>query len=95
MVKATKEFSANCTVSNEGRVTGVVDEEDRAWTSGSTTDGGAGAAWDRRSITLEIENEMAGSAWPVSASAHEAVAREFSAGSPFNPWRHGSATPAR
>lgn len=75
MVKATKEVSANYTVSNEGRITGVVDEEDRAWTSGSTTDGGAGAAWDRRSITMEIENEVAGGGWPVSAAAHEAVAR--------------------
>jgi N-acetyl-anhydromuramyl-L-alanine amidase AmpD len=65
MVKATKEVSANYAVSNEGRITGVVDEEDRAWTSGSTTDGGAGAAWDRRSITLEIENETAGGGWLV------------------------------
>lgn len=74
MVNATRQVSANYTVSNEGRITGVVDEEDRAWTSGSSTDGGKGAAIDRRSITMEIENEAGAPNWPVSQIAHERVA---------------------
>lgn len=75
MVSGSRKVSSNYTVSNEGRITGVVDEEHRAWTSGSTTDGGKGAAMDRRSITLEIENETAAPHWKVSAKAHEAVAQ--------------------
>jgi len=75
MVTGSRQVSSNYTVSNEGRITGVVDEEDRAWTSGSSTDGGKGAAFDRRSITLEIENEAGAPNWPVSSKAHERVAQ--------------------
>lgn len=74
MQSGSRQVSANYVVTNEGEVVGVVDEEDRAWTSGSTSDGGKGAAWDRRSITFEIENESAGGTWPVSAKAEQAVA---------------------
>lgn len=75
MVSGSKEVSANYTVSNEGRITGVVDEEDRAWTSGSSSDGGKGAGYDRRAITLEIENESGAPGWAISPAAHESVAR--------------------
>lgn len=70
-----RRVSSNYVVGNDGKVYGVVPEEYRAWTSGSTTDGGRGAAFDRRSITFEIINESAGGSWPVSAKAHEAVAQ--------------------
>lgn len=75
MVSGSKQVSANYTISNEGRLTCVVDEDFRAWTSGSTTDGGKGAAWDRRSITVEIENESGAPEWRISAAAIDTAAR--------------------
>jgi N-acetyl-anhydromuramyl-L-alanine amidase AmpD len=74
MVSGSRQVSANYTISNEGRITSVVPEELRAWTSGSTSDGGKGAAWDRRSITVEIENQSAGGSWPISGAAKTAAA---------------------
>jgi hypothetical protein len=74
MVTASKQVSANYTISNEGRITSVVPEELRAWTSGSTGDGGKGAAWDRRSITVEIENQTAAPDWKISDKALDAAA---------------------
>ena len=75
MVSGSRGVSANYTISNEGRITSVVPEELRAWTSGSQYDGGKGAAWDRRSITVEIENQSAGGSWPISSAALNAAAR--------------------
>lgn len=75
MVSGSKEVSANYTISNEGRLTLVVDEDFRAWTSGSSTDGGRGAQWDRRSITVEIENETGAPAWLISDAAVETAAK--------------------
>lgn len=75
MQSGSRQVSANYTISNEGRITLVVDEALRAWTSGSSTDGGKGAAWDRRAITVEIENQSAGGSWPISAAARRAAAR--------------------
>jgi len=77
MVSGSKEVSANYTISNEGRVTGVVPEEDRAWTSGSTTDGGKGAQWDRRSITVEIENMTGAPDWRISPAAFAAAVKLY------------------
>lgn len=74
MVTASKEVSANYTISNEGRLTSVVPEELRAWTSGSTDDGGKGAAWDRRSITVEIENQTGDPDWKISDAALDKAA---------------------
>lgn len=75
MISGARRVSSNYTISNDGRITCVVDEEDRAWTSGSVTDGGRGAAWDRRSITVEIENETGAPEWRISARAIEAAQR--------------------
>lgn len=75
MVNETKEVSANYTISNEGRITLVVDEDFRAFTSGSLYDGGKGAAWDRRAITIEIENQTAGPDWLISLAAKTAMAK--------------------
>lgn len=69
-----REVSANYTISNEGRITSIVPEELRAWTSGSTSDGGKGAAWDRRSITVEIENQTGAPSWAISGAAKTAAA---------------------
>jgi len=75
MVNATKQVSANYVVANDGTAYGVVDEEDRAWTSGSSSDGGRGAAWDRRSVTFEILDETGAPDWTISAAAQETVAQ--------------------
>jgi hypothetical protein len=74
MISGSRQVSANYTISNEGRITLVVDETLRAFTSGSSTDGGKGAAWDRRSITVEIENETAAPEWRISDKAKGAAA---------------------
>jgi hypothetical protein len=75
MVSGSRKVSANYTISNEGRITLVVDEDRRAWTSGSPSDGGKGAAWDKRAITVEIENESAAPDWRISIAAKTAAAR--------------------
>lgn len=69
MVTGRKVVSANYTISNEGRLTLVVSERDRAWTSGSSKDGGRGASWDRRAVTVEIENELGAPTWRISNAA--------------------------
>lgn len=74
MVSGTREVSANYTISNEGRVTSVVPEQLRAWTSGSTSDGGKGAAWDKRSVTVEIENQTGAPDWKISQEAIDKAA---------------------
>jgi len=73
MASGSRQVSSNYVVTNEGEVVGVVDEAERAWTSGSATDGGRGASWDRRSITVEVENESA-NGWTISAAAYAACA---------------------
>jgi len=75
MVSGSRGVSANYTISNEGRITCVVEEERRAWTSGSAYDGGKGAAWDHRAVTVEIENESGAPDWDISAKALDAAAR--------------------
>jgi len=75
MVSASRGVSANYTISNEGRITCVVPEERRAWTSGSPYDGGKGAAWDHRAVTVEIENESGAPDWRISGKALDSAAR--------------------
>lgn len=43
-----------------GVLVGTVDEDRRAWTSGSE-------AWDGRAVTIEVANSRAGDPWPVGA----------------------------
>src|SRR5690606_14794323 len=50
-------------------------EDFRAWTSGSTTDGGKGAAFDRRSITLECVNATGAPTWLQSEAFYNIAAR--------------------
>ena len=74
MISGSRKVSANYTIRSDGRLTCVVDEDLRAWTSGSTEDGGKGAAWDRRAITVEIENAGGEPNWPISDAAIEKAA---------------------
>lgn len=75
MVNDTREVSSNYVVANDGTVFGVVDEENRAWTSGSSSDGGKGAAFDRRSITFEVLDQTGAPDWLISGAAQESVAQ--------------------
>lgn len=69
-----RSVSANYFISNEGKIHGCVDETLRAWTSGSPSDGGKGAAWDRRSVTVEVENSTGAPGWGFSTAAKTALA---------------------
>lgn len=57
------------------KVFGVVPEEYRAYTSGSASDGGKGAAWDRKMITVETENNTFAPHWTVSDKTFDNLAR--------------------
>lgn len=66
--------SANYTIHSDGTLHGVVPEEFRAWTSGASGDGGRGAQWDRRSITVEIANSSGEPNWYISPAALQTAA---------------------
>jgi hypothetical protein len=69
MISGADGGSANYVITNEGKLILVVDEDLRAHSAGDPDDGGKGAAWDRRSIAVEIENETAGPDWRISDAA--------------------------
>ena len=73
MLTGSRTVSANYIITNEGQIWSVVPEEYRAWTSGSSSDGGRGAAWDSRSITVEIENQSGAPSWNISGAAIQAA----------------------
>ena len=72
MVRGTRTVSANYVVGDT--ITCVVDEDRRAWTSGSRSDGGRGAAFDKRSITVETINDSTDD-WTVSDKTFDNLAR--------------------
>lgn len=74
MTIPTKQVSANYVVGPDGPI-GVVREEMRAWTSGASGDGGRGAAWDRRSITVETVNSTLAPNYGFASSTIEHLAR--------------------
>lgn len=69
MVNRTRVVSSNYVLGSDGYLWMVVDEDLRAWTSGATNDGGRGAAWDRRSITIEICNSSGAPNWDISEAS--------------------------
>lgn len=71
----SRQVSSNYIITNTGEIWGVVPEEDRAWTSGSASDGGKGAAFDRRAITFECADESIGGSWPISAASQAAIVK--------------------
>ncbi|WP_164509834.1 N-acetylmuramoyl-L-alanine amidase [Gulosibacter massiliensis] len=71
MVRGTRTVSANYVVGDT--ITLVVDEDRRAWTSGSKYDGGKGAAFDKRSITVETINNSTKN-WTVSDETFDNLA---------------------
>lgn len=74
LVGTAREVSANYAIGSNGKLWCVVDEDRRAWTSGSSSDDGKGAAWDRRSITVEIANEDGAPNWPIRQAAIDTAA---------------------
>lgn len=66
MVRETREVSANYVVGNQ--IVCVVDEELRAWTSGT-------ADWDGRAITVETINNAGDPNWTVSDKTFDNLAR--------------------
>ena len=58
--------SANYGIGNDGQIGCYVDEQYRAWTSGSAEN-------DRRAVTVEVSNCKAGGTWPVSDKAYDAL----------------------
>lgn len=63
-----RQVSANYALGSDGSLVLTVDEDRRAWTSGS-------AEWDGRSVTIEVANSYAGDPWPVSDAAFDKLAR--------------------
>jgi N-acetyl-anhydromuramyl-L-alanine amidase AmpD len=72
-VSGSRQVSSNYAIGRDGEIIGVVPEEFRAWTSGSSSDGGKGAGFDRRAITFECADESLGGSWPISAASQEAI----------------------
>lgn len=62
-----REVSANYAL-GDGVIVATVPEEERAWTSGSYVD-------DRRAITVEVANSVAGGSYPVSGKEFDNLAR--------------------
>lgn len=60
--KTSREASSNYGIGTDGRIALYVDEEDRAWTSGSPSN-------DHRAITIEVANDGGEPDWHVSDKA--------------------------
>ena len=61
-----RQASANYGIDSDGRIACFVEEEDRAWTSGSREN-------DMQAITIEVINCGGGPEWPVSEQAWKAL----------------------
>ena len=64
--KTSREASSNYGIGTDGRIALYVDEEDRAWTSGSYLN-------DHRAITIEVANDSLEPNWHVSDAALESL----------------------
>lgn len=74
METGSRTVSANYVLGNDGHIYGVVPEEKRAWTSGSPSDGGRGANFDRRAITFECAN-LSVNGWTISEATYASLAK--------------------
>lgn len=66
-VSEERQASANYVIGNDGEIIGVVDEGNRAWTSGSTQDYVA--------VTIEVSNSQYGEPWPISDKAWDSLVK--------------------
>ena len=60
--KPSRDASANYGIGNDGEIACYVDENNRAWTSSSSSN-------DCQAITIEVSNSSAGGNWPISDAA--------------------------
>lgn len=74
METGSRTVSANYVLGNDGHIYGVVPEEKRAWTSGSPSDGGKGADFDRRAITFECAN-LSVNGWTISEATYASLGK--------------------
>lgn len=58
----SRQASANYCIGNDGGIVGCVDENNRAWTSSSSSN-------DCQAITIEVSNSSVGGDYPISAAA--------------------------
>lgn len=65
--------SANAMGSPQGIYLSVP-ENRRAWTSGSPNDGGKGADWDHKMMTIEIQNSTGAPSWNIAEETYAHVA---------------------
>jgi hypothetical protein len=61
-----RQASANYCIGNDGGIVGCVDENNRAWTSSSSSN-------DCQSITIEVSNNKTGGDWTISDAAWNAL----------------------
>lgn len=59
---ASRNASANYGIGNDGKIACYVEEENRAWTSSSSSN-------DCQAITIEVSNSSTGGDWPISDAA--------------------------
>lgn len=90
MMMGAKEVSANYIIANDGQIISVVPEEYRAWTSSS-------AAWDGRSVTVEVCNSSLDPAtgYAISPAAQNSLERliaDVGKRYGFTPTRNGTAS---
>ena len=57
-----RQASANYCIGNDGGIVGCVDENNKAWTSSSSSN-------DCQAITIEVSNSSTGGDWPISEAA--------------------------
>lgn len=69
-----RNVSANAIGTPQG-IIAQVSEDRRAWTSGATGDGGRGAAFDHKALTIEIANDVGAPAWTAAPETLEHVAQ--------------------
>lgn len=61
-----RQASCNYAIGNDGKIIGVVDETNRAWTSSSPEN-------DYLAITIEVSNSATGGDWPISDAAYKSL----------------------
>lgn len=78
MFNGSRQASSNYGIANDGTISQMVKEKDRAWTSGGTASSATkypnqGGQNDAESITIEVANEKFAPEWTISAKAYESL----------------------
>lgn len=66
MFNGARQASSNYGISNDGVISQMVKESDRAWTSGSSWN-------DGQAVTIEVANSGGAPDWPISPAAYNAL----------------------